>query len=341
MSGTSLDGVDAALLETDGGTYIVQKESFFLPYSSDFREKLKAVASGDMPLSDVLRLERELTEYHCQAVEGLLSKTSSKPDVIGFHGQTIRHLPEEGLTWQLGDANYLAERVGIPVVADFRRRDTAAGGEGAPLAPLFHQALFEKQPKPCAVVNIGGVANMTYLAEDGSITAGDCGPGSGLLDAWMQSQTGEPFDEDGNLSAQGDIVEGELNQALELPFFRKPFPKSADRYDFNAVDMTGLSVQDGAATLTAITAEGILRCLPGGKTVVWLTGGGSKNKALVAYLEKMGVSAKPVDSIGLDGDMLEAECFAWLAVRRLKNLNTSLPETTGCQRATCGGVLTS
>ena len=186
MSGTSLDGIDAVLVRTDGENILEFLAAEFLAYPKEFQKKIQTLATTDIPLNDILRLEREITEYHYKVTKHLLTKTHEENvDVIGFHGQTIRHLPEEGLTWQIGDANYLSSKLNIPVVNDFRRRDMVNNGQGAPLVPLFHQALFAEQNKPCAVINIGGVANITYLGNS-DIKAGDCGPGMGLLDAFIQ-----------------------------------------------------------------------------------------------------------------------------------------------------------
>lgn len=343
MSGTSLDGVDAVLVRTDGENTMEFIDSIFLEYPLEFSQKMQKLATSDIPLNDVLRLEREVTEYHVKAAEKLLAKIpETQVDIVGFHGQTIRHLPDEGLTWQIGDSSYIASKLNIPVVGDFRRRDMANSGQGAPLVPLFHQALFSNQEKPCAIVNIGGVANMTYLDKNSDIIAGDCGPGMGLLDTLMQEKTSQQYDNNGKISLLGNVNKDVLKKSLLLLFFDKKFPKSADRYDFDEIDVSDLSLNDAAATLTAITAEGILGCLPknSSKITLWLTGGGSKNQALVQYLEKDGLDIRNINSIGLRSDTMEAECFAWLAVRRLKNKPISLPETTGCEYASCGGVLT-
>ncbi len=344
MSGTSLDGVDVAMVKTDGEDILEFIASSFLAYLPEFSKKMQNVAKNDVPLSDVLRLEREITDYHVTAVNNLLNKTNAKADIIGFHGQTIRHLPDEGLTWQIGDSNYLAAKLNIPVVGDFRRRDMANGGQGAPLVPLFHKALFYKQNKPCAIVNIGGVANMTYLSENGDIKAGDCGTGMGLVDILIQKNTNQQYDNNGEIGLSGNIDNSVLKKALSLPFFKKTFPKSADRYDFDAIDTSNLAFKDGVATLVAVTAQGILQCLPTSTAhkniTLWLTGGGAKNQLLVDLLQKSGAKVRNIEEINLRPDTMEAECFAWLAVRRLKNLPLCTTKTTGCVKSSCGGVLT-
>ena len=349
MSGTSLDGVDAVLLRTDGGRTIERIAAHYLPFSTELRGALMAAAKGDIPLSDLLRLERAYTHQCCQAVAELLAtdeaKNQHKPAVIGFHGQTIRHLPEEGLTWQTGDSSYLAHKTGIPVVADFRRRDMACGGQGAPLASYYHQAVLPRADTPQVVANIGGVANITSIAPNGEMQAGDVGPGCALLDVWVQKHFSKLFDEDGHIALGGKVDEPWLEKTLrETPFFSLPLPKSADRYLFDSCWPEGMAPQDGAATLSALTAECIAKAsadVSGISPALWLTGGGAKNKAITQRLSKKFTHVKPIDDIGVSGDSLEAECFAWLAVRRLEGLATSGPQTTGAQQESTGGVLTA
>ena len=346
MSGTSLDGVDAALVETDGGDFFAYKKSFYVAYDKNFRHELKQAAIEDIPLNQLLRLEKKLTEYHAEAVHGLLHEaaiSAGEISVLGFHGQTVRHLPEEGITCQIGNASLLAELTGIPVVADFRRRDMAAGGQGAPLVPLFHQTLFSKQDKPLAVLNIGGVANVTCLCADGQIISGDTGPGMGLLDAWIQQKTDDSYDVDGKYASQGQVDENVVNAAMVLPFMKSPLPKSADRYDFDDVTVDHLSVEDGAATLCQITAEAVIRtlsALENKPTRLWLTGGGAHHPVLLEKLAAAFDYVGKVTEVGLREDSIEAECFAWLAVRRLYGLPLTTTDTTGCRHENCGGVLT-
>ena len=197
MSGTSLDGVDAVLMHTDGASYIKVEAHHYLPFAAEFAQQLGVLAQDDIPLTEVLRLEQALTQAYATAVAELRQQSAEPIAVIGMHGQTIRHLPDEGLTWQLGNPSLLAERTSIPVVSDFRRRDMAAGGQGAPLAALYHQALLAEQEKPCVVLNLGGVANITALSADGQVVAADVGPGCGLLDVWVQQHQAGRYDEAG------------------------------------------------------------------------------------------------------------------------------------------------
>jgi anhydro-N-acetylmuramic acid kinase len=264
--------------------------------------------------------------------------------VIGFHGHTIRHLPDEGLTWQIGNASLLSERTGIRVVSDFRRRDLAAHGQGAPLAALFHAAaLPHNLEKPVAVVNIGGVANVTWIGSDGVILAGDTGPGCGLLDQWCQSQTGQPLDLDGQLARQGRVDQESVQRSLDQPFFKRPFPKSADRFDFGQIDLSHLSPADGAATLCALTAATIAAAMeemPATPKRTFVTGGGGQNPFLMQQLHAQLPGVALISEIGWRPDSLEAECFAWLAVRSLRGLPLSQPSTTGVRRPTGGGLAT-
>jgi anhydro-N-acetylmuramic acid kinase len=268
---------------------------------------------------------------------------------VGFSGHTIRHVSADRLTWQLGDASLLAEESGLVVVGDFRRRDVAAGGEGAPLAAPYHAARFADQQKPCLVLHLGGIASLTWLGRSGRVLAGDTGPGCGLLDAWVQRSTGQPFDRDGKLAAAGRVHAERVKDALAAPFFEKLLPKSADRLEFSGVlDLEGLSPADGAATLCALTADAVWLAsqdLPEPPASLWLTGGGAKHPRIVQLLTARfataGCTVGNVIELSLRPDSLEAECFAWLAVRRLRGLSTSFPSTTGARRATVGGLMTS
>ena len=347
MSGTSADGVDVAALHTDGESAIKYLGSSTAPYPADVRNALLRVAEHDVPLVKVLRIEQQITKIHAQTVQRLLNDVSLAPPdvhVIGFHGHTIRHLPDEELTWQIGNALLLSEQTGIRVVGDFRRRDMAAGGTGAPLAPLYHAALLPDDIEtPVAVLNIGGVANMTWIGADGTVLAGDTGPGCGLLDQWCQSHTGKPFDRDGELALQGRVNQESVQRSLDQPFFEQPFPKSADRFDFGHIDMSHLSPADGAATLCAITAAAIAAAMQQMPTMpkrTFISGGGGQHPVLMQQLRERLAGIASVSDIGWRPDSLEAECFAWLAVRSLQGLPLSLPSTTGARRPTGGGMVT-
>lgn len=362
MSGTSLDGMDAALVRTDGQQTTEYITDYYLKFDRSFALGLAAIAKGEAPLTEVLRLERQLTQKAVEAVQGLLQKARQKSgsnktselnvsgdapvDVIGFHGQTLRHLPAEGLTFQMGDSSYLAEKTGIPVVGDFRRRDMAAGGEGAPLASYYHKAILagHLEDKPQVVVNLGGVANITCFTPDGSIVAGDVGPGCGLLDKWMVQHFDQPYDIDGQKALAGRVDMKWISETLKKePFFNQPLPKSADRYQFDTCWPEHLSPEDGAATLAALTTEAVAQAahaVTPAEKGLWLTGGGAANQAMVRGFGKNFSPVRPIDDIGIPAEFLEAACFAWLAVRRLAGLPTSGPQTTGAEKQTTGGVLT-
>jgi len=336
MSGTSLDGVDAAVLETDGQTVQAFGPSLTLAYPPALRARLRqAIASGG---ADATCVEADLTQWHIDAVQRL----GVAADLIGFHGQTVLHAPERRITRQIGDAQRLATETGLPVACDFRLADVAAGGQGAPLAPLFHAALAAALEKPLLVVNIGGVANLTWIGEGAEkILACDTGPGNALLDDFMFARTGTPIDQDGAMAQRGAPNRRILDAWLAHPFFGLPAPKSLDRQHF--VDalaaLADISTEDGAATLAAFTAEAIARAqLPAPPRRVLVTGGGRKNPAIMAALRMaMGVPVAPVEQAGWDGDALEAQCFAFLAVRVLRGLPLSLQGTTGVPRPMPGG----
>lgn len=336
-----MDGVDAAYLVSDGETIGRRGAFVSRPYDADFRARLRAVLGGNGPVDAVAR---ELTQRHADTVLQLLEESDLKPgdiDVIGFHGHTIMHRPEAGRTWQIGDGALLAKLTGIDVVADFRSADVAAGGEGAPLAPLYHHALARKLDKPLCFLNIGGVANVTWIGEDGTIIAFDTGPGNALIDDWMQTHTGTAVDQDGKAAAGGNVDAPVLQALLDNPYFDRPAPKSLDRDDFSSAPARALSPRDGAATLTAFTARavGLARGHMPHAPRRWLVcGGGRHNPTLLASLrDVLAARVEPVETEGWRGDAIEAEAFAFLAVRSLRGLPLSLPSTTGVAAPTTGG----
>ena len=354
MSGTSLDGIDIALIETDGGAHVRPLGAASLAYPEAFRARLRQalrdasaiVTRGDRPgcLADV---ERELTDLQAAAVTRFMGDRALQPaaiDVIGFHGQTVLHRPEVGLTVQLGDGPLLARSVGVDVVYDLRAADCAAGGQGAPLVPVYHRALAMKvHERPVAFVNIGGVANVTWIGRDGTLVAFDTGPGNALLDDWMLRHMGTARDEAGQLAATGVIHEPSLATYLARPYFALAPPKSLDRNAFPSDVVRGLLPADGAATLTAFSAESIARAIAHFPEVpeLWIIcGGGRRNLTLMAALEaRVAAPAVAAEALGFDGDTLEAEAWAYLAVRSLERLPLTFPGTTGVSEAITGGVL--
>ncbi len=346
MSGTSLDGVDAAWVESDGVTITRTGMNVTMYYEDELRADLRrllslapTISAEDPFLKDV---ERRLTEDHC-IVFGMIGQGT---DIIGLHGQTILHAPEKRRTWQIGDAGMLARKSGLRVVHDFRSADVAAGGQGAPLAPLYHAALAQSLPKPLLIVNIGGVANITWLGPNGEILACDTGPGNGPLDDFVHRHTGQNYDKDGILAAAGTVQRDRLAQLLAHPYFALPAPKSLDRLTFSSLieaAVKDLCVADGTATLTAFTTAAIAAAPVSAPPLrVLVCGGGRKNSAIMAGLAAaFPVPVEPVEAVGWDGDALEAQCFGFLAIRSLYGLPLSLPGTTGVPQPMPGGRLIS
>ena len=344
MSGTSLDGVDAALLRTDG-EYFIEREAFLtVPYEEKLRAQIRGCFGATA--EHARDAERALTIAHAEAVHKLLKKQGVQAkdiDLIGFHGQTISHAPEKGYTCQIGDGALLASMTGIKVVNDFRTADVKAGGQGAPLVPIYHQALGSKLEKPVVFLNIGGVANVTYVGKDGELIAFDTGPGNALIDDWMLQKTGQKFDDAGKTARSGKINEAVLNKLLSHPFFSAPVPKSLDRNAFVSRAWESLSLADGAATLAEFTARSILlaeKHFPAQPQQWIVAGGGRHNRFLMQRLESQAsVPVRDIEELGLDGDAIEAEAFGYLAVRSVKGLPLSFPSTTGAPEPMTGGRL--
>jgi anhydro-N-acetylmuramic acid kinase len=345
MSGTSLDGIDVGAIETDGRRHVVPGPALTIPYPEAFRDRLRSVLGAVGPSTDIAAVEAELTRLHAAAIAQF---RANYPDVavelIGFHGHTILHRPAERRTWQIGDGALLAQLTGVDVVADFRTADVAAGGEGAPLAPLYHAALATDLPKPLAILNLGGVGNVTWIgANENDLLAFDTGPGNALIDDWVRSHTGQNADIDGALARAGQVAAGHVARFLANPYLDRPPPKSLDRDDFQEAAPDGLSLEDGAATLTEVTAAAVAaarRHFPS-PPLEWLVcGGGRHNPAIMAALSRLlSVPVKPVEAVGWNGDALEAQAFAYLAVRSVLGLPLSLPSTTGTPHPVCGGRL--
>ena len=344
MSGTSLDGLDAALIRSDGRGRVEAGARLTRPYDETFRGRLRAVLGEEGPVDEV---ERALTLKHAEAVRDLLAEADMAPAevrVVGFHGHTLWHEPEAGRTRQIGDGALLAAETGIDVVCDFRSRDMAEGGQGAPLAPLYHAALAAALPKPLAVLNLGGVGNLTWIGPDADQgLAFDTGPGNALIDDWVARHAGRPVDVDGALARAGRVAEDALAELLDDPYFALPPPKSLDRGAFDPMPVADLSAPDGAATLTAFTAAAVARArdqLPAAPLRWLVTGGGRHNPALMAALAvRLVAPVAPVEAVGWDGDALEAQAFAYLGLRALDGLPLSLPGTTGVARPVTGGVV--
>ncbi len=344
MSGTSQDGIDAAIVETDGERHVRPLGAVTVPYDDAMRDRLRRALGSEARDAGIDALERDLTLLHARIVQKLLNQSgipSQRVSVAGFHGHTILHRPERRRTWQLGDGGLLGRETGIDVVADFRSADVAAGGQGAPLAPAFHAALASPLEKPVALLNVGGVANVTWIGPTGDLIAFDTGPGNALIDDWMLRRRGVAVDKDGRLAATGRVDESVLAILLDNAYFAAPPPKSLDRGDFDPAAAEGLSDADGAATLTAFTAEAVARALPllPAAPRRWIVcGGGRHNPVLMRMLAaRLRVPVEPVEAIGWDGDVIEAQAFAYLAVRSLRGLPISWPGTTGVPAPLPGG----
>lgn len=347
MSGTSMDGVDAAVLVTDGENHLEFGDTGFRAYATTERDVLRA-GQGMWPGEDLEAASEVVHRAHVELSEQFPSR------VIGFHGQTLAHDPDHARTHQLGDGSVLAKATGRDVVWDFRSEDMRAGGQGAPLAPFFHFAIARHigATEPVGVINLGGVANVTFVdprkaspEEPGALLAFDTGPASALVDDFMTTRLGTPFDENGKLAATGQVDTSVLARLGEVDFLSKLPPKSLDRNDFAefAAAVSGLSDEDGAATLTALTAECLGRAtlhLPKRPTRWLVAGGGRKNKTMMRMIsDRLGCHVAPVEDVGLNGDFIEAQAFAWLAVRVMRGLPTTAPGTTGCRRPLSGGKI--
>jgi len=350
MSGTSLDGIDAALIKTDGEHVLGFGQWLTVSFDDDFRARLRETVHGR---GDMLAMEQEITLKHADAVKALLKQADmsrKEVRVVGFHGQTVIHRPHERLTWQIGNGGLLAEKTGIDVVCDFRRRDMATGGEGAPLVPLFHAALSRQMELPIAVMNIGGIANVTWIGRsektshdllDLDIMAFDTGPGNVMVNEWALKTTGLDCDFDGKLALAGKVNQQVVDALLQNAYFTKIPPKSLDRNYFSYELLNGLSKEDGSATLTEFVAASVekgAQYFPKPAKQWFISGGGRHNPALMQALQKRFLQVYPVESLGWVGDALEAQAFGFLAVRSLQGLALSLPTTTGAIRAVTGGA---
>lgn len=354
MSGTSLDGIDVSLVSTDGEDRVERGPAMTIPYNTEQRallvaalEHARVVVRREERPGRLAEAERMVTDLNAAAVSAFLRRHAIDRrtiDVIGFHGQTVLHRPDLRITVQLGDGRLLSELTGLPVVYNLRAADVAAGGQGAPLVPAYHRALLSRVvERPVAVLNVGGVANITWLGRDGRLIAFDTGPGNALIDDWMLARTGEALDRDGRTAARGHVDEAVLECLLSDHYFVCPVPKSLDRNAFDAKACAALDVADGAATLTAFTAAAIARArehVPEEPALWIVSGGGRRNRTLMDMIAtRVENAVVPAEAVGLDGDSVEAEAWAYLAVRALKGLPITFPGTTGVAEPLTGGVI--
>lgn len=343
MSGTSMDGIDAAVIETDGESVVKPLGGRTSVFDPNFRKALMAMQGRKKPMEEV---ETAFTLGNAEAVKRVLKKLEIDPseiDVIGFHGQTLYHAPDEKLTVQMGDGGMLATETEIPVVYDFRSADVQAGGQGAPLAPIYHMARCAGQEKPMAVLNLGGVGNITYIGKFKELIAFDTGPANGPIDDWVGRHGKGAMDEGGIFSLAGQPELGRITHALRNPYFRKLPPKSLDRSFFGWELVKGLSLEDGCATLARLVSESVAQgraWFPDKIRHVLVGGGGRYNQAIMKNLsERLDVPVRSCDEEGWDGDLIEAEAFAYMAVRHLRGLPITYPDTTGVSEPLKGGRL--
>ncbi len=348
ISGTSMDGIDVALIRSDGEARVETGPSATFPYPEPLAVALRAVSANPIEAEKPqVELERQVTDAHVAAVEEFLKHFALARESIalaGLHGQTILHRPQAGLTRQLCDGPRAAAALRIDVVCDFRSADVAADGEGAPLAPAYHAAITSRLEHPLIVLNWGGVGNVTWLGQHGEIMAFDTGPANALLDDFLYRRRGVAMDTNGELAQGGRIDISVLEDMMSDPYFDRPPPKSLDRNHFSSLAerVENLNDADGAATLGAFTVEATaaaLRHVPQAPSRWLVSGGGRHNAFLVRLLsERIGAAVEPVDALGFDGDALEAQCFAYLAIRSRLGAPLSYPSTTGVRAPVTGGV---
>ncbi len=355
MSGTSLDGIDAALLRTDGEGLVERGPARTYAYNAGQRDVLRRALAAALTISRrddrsgiLSEAEAALTVWHANAVRVFCRDTDidlAAIDLIGFHGQTVIHRPKQRLTVQLGDGAALAKALDCTVAHDLRGADVAASGQGAPLVPVYHRALASALPdRPVAFVNIGGVANVTWVGADDGLIAFDTGPGNALIDDWMLTHTGTARDEGGAAALAGRADAATVAQFLGDSFFEIPGPKSLDRNSFAGISLAGLSLQDGAATLVAVTARTISESrqhMPEPPKTWIICGGGRHNAAVMAALRGLLPDVKSAEDCGFNGDSMEAEAWAYLAVRALRGLPLTYPGTTGVAVPLTGGVISN
>lgn len=357
MSGTSMDGIDLAVVRSDGQARVERGPSHFVAYPAAVRRRIeaglqdaKAITQRDQRPGDLVALERELTILHADAVAAFRKRHPDVAiDLVGFHGQTVLHRPVDALTVQIGNGQLLSDRTELPVVYDLRANDMTHGGQGAPLVPAYHAALaklLDPTRFPVCFVNIGGISNVTFVPIEGDPIAFDSGPGNALIDQWVLREGGIPYDADGVIASEGGVVENVVARYLDKPFFAKTGPKSLDRLDFTLDEAAGLELSDGARTLAVVSAEAILaaaRNMPAVPKSWIVCGGGRKNPHIVGDLRSgataMGADVLLAEDAGFDGDAMEAEAWAYLAIRAEAGLPLTYPGTTGCRVPVSGGVV--
>ena len=356
MSGTSMDGVDASIIQSDGEKKynVIMDKYFEYPQSTykdltKLRDKIKSSKDLKKFSKEIKKVEKEITLFHAKSVNQILKKTKVNVDLIGFHGQTIYHNAKEKISKQLGDGKILSQLTKKKVVYNFRQNDLKNGGQGAPLTPIFHKMLAKKlKLKNVTFINIGGITNVTNICEDGFFDSYDIGPGMCLIDKWIRINSKKKYDNGGRIARSGKIKKKLLDKAI-YSFKKKVHKSSYDVSDFNISLVKGLSLKDGAATLTEYTAELLFEYFfdpLGGAEGNVLSGGGRKNKTLIKSIEnkikKWGALTEPlkyIDDYEIDGDFVESQAFAYLAVRSYLKKFITFPSTTGVSKPSLGGLL--
>ena len=352
MSGTSLDGIDASIIKSDGEQNLEIVDNLYLKYDDQLKLKLKKIIDSGTSKDQLLKkseeidkLEKELTFCHANACKLIVKKNKNiKIDLIGFHGQTILHKPQNGYSIQIGDYKLLSKITNTTIIYNFRKNDILNGGQGAPLTPIYHQLILKriKSKLPSALVNIGGISNITYIDKYNKVVGFDTGPGNYLINVWVKTKAKKEFDRDGLIAKSGQTDEKVLEEFLSNPYYKKKFPKSLDVKDFNLQNLNKLSLKDGCATLSMLTAKSICISLNNFKkkpNLVLFSGGGRKNKYIIDNIKKkFSGSVKLIDEFGFNGDFIESQAFAYLAIRSYLKKFITFPGTTGVRKPCSGGL---
>tara|TARA_Y100000590_G_C15731461_1_gene1017181 strand:+ start:2745 stop:3845 length:1101 start_codon:yes stop_codon:yes gene_type:complete len=353
MSGTSLDGVDVSIIKSDGEQYLEIIDNLYLKYDIQLKSKLKKIVNLCKTKNQLIKatkeikeVEKELTLYHVNAYKLITKKNKKiKINLIGFHGQTILHKPKKGYTIQIGDSKLLSKMTNITVVSNFRENDILNGGQGAPLTPIYHQLILSKikSKLPLALINIGGISNITYIKNDNELVGFDTGPGNYLIDRWVKTKTKKEFDNNGLIAKSGQTNSKILKKLLKNPYYKKKFPKSLDVKEFNLKILSRLSLEDGCATLSMLTAKSICMALNSFKkkpNLVLISGGGRKNKYIINCIKKNFYGpVKLTDDFNFNGDFIESQAFAYLAIRSYSKKFITYPSITGVRKPCTGGII--
>jgi anhydro-N-acetylmuramic acid kinase len=355
MSGTSLDGIDASIIKSDGENFVEIIDNQYIKYNNKLRSKLVKIvdectskAKYKYLSKNIRQVEKEIIDIHVKLFNSITKKNSTlKIDLVGFHGQTILHNPKKGYSFQIGNSKLLSKLTKTKVVSNFREIDIKNGGQGAPLTPLYHKLILLKiKPKlPAAIINIGGITNITYLKNKNKIISFDTGPGNCLLDKWVKIKTGKNFDNKGLTSASGKVNKKILEKFLNNPYYKKKIPKSLDVKDFNLKYLNKLNFRDGCSTLSMVTIKSIaigIKKLEKIPSLVLVSGGGRKNRFIIFNLKKiLNTSVNIIEKYNFNGDFIESQAFAYLAIRSYLKKFITFPSTTGVSKPSLGGKLFS